>query len=493
MTTLNIIILVKFIEIFLSKQLNDIFVFTKMQRNDRDSDDTHFSLKQYAAYTTAAATVACAAVVGFAAYRYKVAKPSEYLVRTGLLIDTVAVDKKAFQLPFQTAKFISVQPTNYKFDLQAMSKEKMEFILPGVYTIGPKDDKEVLKRYATLMSNKNEAECTAIIKGIIEGETRVLTASLTLEEIFSGRDAFRDNVTTRIDKELAKIGFGIHNANIQEMSDHEGSEYFQFLRQRARANAENDARMNIAEAQKEGDIAVKEREKDTRMKTREFEATAVTFENERNMEIARSTADLKIKEAEYYRESQLAEIEAHKAAEIRDAELQKELEQRNVLQQIERLRSEQLTQAIVQAEARERDADAYLYTKEKEAEAEKRKADAYIYQKQKEAEGIRAVLDAQAEGLNNLLQTTDDPQIILQYMMIDRQVYPELARANADAIRGLEPKITYWKTGGGDGPGDNPITNIIQNIPPLMETIHSQTGILPPDWMMNTKGMVKKQ
>ena len=412
----------------------------KMDNRDEHSHykDSHY--KEYAAYATGVATLAGAALVGFAVYRYKVAKPSEYLVRTGLMIDKISVDKKAFQWPFQTAKFISVQPKNYKFDLQAMSKEKMEFILPGVYTIGPKDDPEVLKKYATLMSNKTDEECTAIIKGIIEGETRVLTASLTLEEIFSGRDEFRDNVTTRIDHELGKLGFAIHNANIQEMSDHEGSEYFQFLRQRARANAENDARMNIAEAQKEGDIAVKERQRDTRMKTREYEATAVTFENERDMEIARSSANLKIKQAEYDRESKLAKIESEKAAEIRDVELQKEVEQRKILQETERLRSEQLAFAIVAAEARERDADAYLYIKEKEAEAEKRKADAYIYQKEKEAEGIRAVLDAQAEGLNNLLQTTDS-QTVLQYMMIDRQVYTDLAKANADAIKGYAESV----------------------------------------------------
>ena len=85
--------------------------------------------------------VAAAGVVGvavFAGYRFRVAKPSQYVVRTGWLIDKVAVDKKAFQMPFQTYKMISVEPNNYKFDLQAMSKEKMEFILPGVYTIGPK-------------------------------------------------------------------------------------------------------------------------------------------------------------------------------------------------------------------------------------------------------------------------------------------------------------------------------------------------------------------
>lgn len=31
-----------------------------------------------------------------------------------------------------------MQPHNYTFELQAMTSEKMEFTLPGVFTIGPK-------------------------------------------------------------------------------------------------------------------------------------------------------------------------------------------------------------------------------------------------------------------------------------------------------------------------------------------------------------------
>ena len=69
--------------------------------------------------------------------------------------------------------------------------------------------------YSTLLSNKTEDELTSIIKGIIEGETRVLTANLSLDEIFRGRDEFREAVTKRVDVELGRLGLCIHNANIQ--------------------------------------------------------------------------------------------------------------------------------------------------------------------------------------------------------------------------------------------------------------------------------------
>lgn len=432
---------------------------------------------------TAVITAAGTGLIAFASMRYRIAKPSQYIVRTGIFIPKVAVDKKAFQWPFQTAKTISVQPSNYTFHLQAMSKEKMEFILPGVYTVGPKDEMESLITYATLLGNTTEQELTSIIKGIIEGETRVLTASLSLEDIFSGRDAFRDDVTARINKEMANLGLTIINANIQEMSDHEGSEYFKFLRQRARANAENEARINVAEAQKRGDIEVKERQRDTRIKTAGFEAEAVLFENERNAEVAQSNAQLKIQEAEFDKRSKVAQIESQKAAASREAALQREVETLLIAQNQERVRSEMLVKATVESEAKERIADADLY-------ATKAAADADLYSRKAEATGILARFQAESEGLEKLLQTSDNPSVAMQYLMIDRKLFPEMANANAKAIQGLQPKITYWNTGDS---GKNPITDVVKNIPPLVDTIFTQTGMQPPSWLMDASKYLESE
>jgi len=410
----------------------------------------------------------------FLASRYKVALPSQYVVRTGIFIPKVAINKKAFQLPFQTAKMVSVQPKNFTFNLQAMSKEKMEFVLPGVYTIGPKDDEKSLEIYATLLSNTTEDELTHIIKGIIEGETRVLTASLTLEEIFSGRDQFRDNVTTRVNKELETLGLWIHNANIQEMSDHAGSEYFQFLRQRARANAENEARINIAEAKRRGDIEVKERQKETRIKMAEFETQAVMYENQRNIEVAQSNAELKVRQADFDRQSQIARIESDQAAALRASELTKEVETKRILEKQERLRSEVFVQAQVESEAKERAADAELYSKKAEADA------------------IYARFKAESEGLQELFASAGhDSDLVMKYLMIRDRLLPELAKANADAIHGLQPKISVWNMGGDNK--SNPIADIMKSLPPLVDTIYQQTGMKPPAWLMDTTAVKDSQ
>ncbi len=73
--------------------------------------------------------------------------------------------------------------------------------------------------------------------------------------------------------------------------------------------------------------------------------------------------------------------------------------------------------------------------------------------------------------------------------MIEKGTYVELAKANATAIQGLQPKISVWNTGaeGGAGAGAGSdaaatMRNVYQMLPPLMSTINDQTGITLPEW-----------
>lgn len=88
-----------------------------------------------------------------------------------------------------------------------MTTEKLQFSLPAVFTIGPDNEAEALKKYALLLSGSNsEADLAKakdltnptrrnhvqdIVKGIIEGETRVIVSSMTMEEIFKERQVFK--------------------------------------------------------------------------------------------------------------------------------------------------------------------------------------------------------------------------------------------------------------------------------------------------------------
>jgi len=130
--------------------------------------------------------------VAFLFTRYKTSRPNEWLVKTGLLVEDMEIKKKFFQLPFQNIQRIEVTPANYHLSINSMSKEKMEFKFPIVFTLGPKVDNDSLTKYARFMLNLNDKE--AVIKGIIEGESRALAANISIEEIFAGRNDFKNNI-----------------------------------------------------------------------------------------------------------------------------------------------------------------------------------------------------------------------------------------------------------------------------------------------------------
>ncbi len=143
---------------------------------------------------------------------YKISAPDEYLAITGMGIQNVKITKAAWVWPLQRCTRFSVQPQDYAMDLLAMTKEKLQFALPVVFTVGPdvnarganthspggeeegdaarEDRGDALMKYAMLLAqsdrNANNVEKSRhvanIVKGIIEGETRVLVSSMTMEE-----------------------------------------------------------------------------------------------------------------------------------------------------------------------------------------------------------------------------------------------------------------------------------------------------------------------
>ena len=84
-----------------------------------------------------------------------------------------------------------------------MSNEKLEFNLPAVFTIGPKDDVVSLNKYARLLGGKKDnTHVEATVKGIIEGETRVIAAGMTMVSPLTG---FFSTIFTRIRTEITEI------------------------------------------------------------------------------------------------------------------------------------------------------------------------------------------------------------------------------------------------------------------------------------------------
>ena len=220
---------------------------------------------------------------------YRVAAPDEYLAITGMGVKTIRITKASWVLPFQRCMRFSVQPHDYAMNLQAMTREKLLFQLPVVFTIGPdinqrganskgqpvhepenegdeearEDRGDALMKYAMLLADgANEGKKSSgsqqflenIVKGIIEGETRVLVSSMTMEEIFTEREVFKRRIFKNIRGELAQFGLKIYNSNVKELKDAPNSSYFESLSRKAHEGATNQARIDVAEAQLRGNV-----------------------------------------------------------------------------------------------------------------------------------------------------------------------------------------------------------------------------------------------
>jgi flotillin len=446
-------------------------------------------------------------VIGFGLFRYKTSRSNEWLVRTGLGIGDIQIGKKFIQWPFQNIDYINMAPNSYKFSVNAMSKEKLEFNFPAVFTIGPKNNPESLTNFSRYLLNQEDEQVNGLIRGVIEGETRSLASSLLIEEVFSGRTEFKKDIVENVQKQLDQYGLEIYNANIEELKDSDTSNYFKSLSQKIKSEAENKAKVDVAEQNKRGDIGAKEREGETRQKTSIIESDTTLVENQRRQEILKSNAELEKTRAEQNLIITQAKIRSDNEALITKMSMEKEVEAKRSAMELEKQRASELSTTQVKAEMEAKKAegeansqkilaDASFYTVQKEAEAKlfskQKEADALMYMKVKEAQGIEAVYSAQAEGFKKLIESFGgNPQALISYTMMDKGIYEKLAESNAKAIQGLNPKITVWTHDASKGM--EPIQNLAKSIIPMLDTIESQTGYKLPEWVLTNANTNSKK
>ncbi|KAG6028552.1 hypothetical protein E4U40_000953 [Claviceps sp. LM458 group G5] len=473
---------------------------------------------------------------------YKISRPDEYLAVTGMGVRTVKITKACWVWPLQRCTRFSVQPHDYAMDLRAMTREKLQFALPVVFTVGPdvnqrganagrfedppeaettgnrEDRGDALMKYAMLLAQSESGKTdegthvASIVKGIIEGETRVLVSSMTMEEIFTEREVFKKRIFRNIQSELDQFGLKIYNANVKELKDAPGSVYFESLSRKAHEGATNQARIDVAAAQLRGNVGEAQRKGEQDREIAKINAETAVQKTERDIERAQAEAQLNTRQTMLNRDVDIARVEAQRALESKDEELKKQVELKRGAAEVERLRAKDVAKATIARESKQQAADAAAYEVSADArarqEANQRMADADVYKTRidaeadnyaaqkraeahavsqiKEAEGIAAMADAYAK----MATAFGGPAGLIQYMMIEKGTYIELAKANAEAIRGLQPKISVWNTGGGSGSGSNEtggdataaMRNVYQMLPPLMTTIQEQTGITLPEW-----------
>ena len=132
----------------------------------------------------------------------------------------------------------------------------------------------------------NDKEIATQARDIILGQTRLVIATLSIEEINQDREKFLDLVNKNVSTEVNKIGLELINVNIRDITDESG--YIEALGRKAASEAINQAKVEVAEADKSGSIGHATANRDMTIQVADQNAQSVTGEKlaERDQRVA---------------------------------------------------------------------------------------------------------------------------------------------------------------------------------------------------------------
>ena len=389
----------------------------------------------------------------------------------------------AFIVPIvQSYDYLDLTPLSIPVDLtNALSHKNIRVDVTSRFTVGISTEVGVMQNAAERLLGLKLAEIQELAKDIIFGQLRLVIATMDIEEINTDRDKFLDAVSGNVETELNKIGLRLINVNVTDIDDESG--YIAALGKEAAAKAINDAKISVAEADRNGAIGASAAATDQRINVSRANSEAIAGENEAKAKIAESDATRREREAEANKRAVAAEnIQAARALEEsyaaqRDAE--------NARATLEKARLE--ADIIVKAEIAKKEAELKA---EAEAEQMRRKArgeaDAILMKMQAEAAGAREILVKQAEGLAQVVASAGgDANAAIRLMVTDK--LEDLTRIQVDAIKNLKiDKVTVWDNGQGGADGKSStagfISGLYKSVPPLTE-LFDMAGMRLPEYL----------
>ncbi|MDX1563456.1 MAG: SPFH domain-containing protein [Gammaproteobacteria bacterium] len=435
----------------------------------------------------------------------------------------------------QSYSFLTLEPLTIDIELKsALSKKNIRVNVPSTFTIGVSTDPNIMNNASERLLGLDEHQINTQAKDIILGQMRLVIATLSIEEINQDREKFLDLVNKNVNFELNKIGLEMINVNIRDITDESG--YIEALGQKAAAEAINQAKIEVAAAERQGAIGeaenlrqrdvqvaqqnaqaatgTKAAERDQRVQVAKLEAEGVAGEataaKEKEIAVAQQSA-LSVegkKKAEAQQRIQVAGLEAsaiegenkskasiadyeaelakRRAAAKRTGEVAMAEASRDVLlkekeAEIARLEKLEVARQIVEQRKVEIDADAEAERIRRVAQGE---ADAILAKYTAEADGTRKVLQAKSEGYEALLAACADRKDIAPALLMIEQL-PALVAEQVKAIQNLKiEKITVWDGAGGhDGTSTATagfLRGMINALPPIHD-LAKQAGIELPE------------
>ncbi len=224
----------------------------------------------------------------------------------------------------QGCAFLDLTPRTIHIPLKgALSHQNIRVNVPSTFTVAVGLMPEIMNNAAVRLLDLDHRGIESMATEIIIGQLRLTVASLRIEEINQDRERFLESIKKNIEPELHKIGLTLLNVNITDITDE--AAYIDSIGKKASATAVNQAKVDVAEQEKQGDIGKTLAEKERRVMVALYNAEAVKGENDSKAEIALTNAVLAEREAEASQRSQIAqqhaEVEIQRARALAQAKL----------------------------------------------------------------------------------------------------------------------------------------------------------------------------
>lgn len=435
----------------------------------------------------------------------------------------------------QDYAYLTLEPMQIEIPLKdALSVENIRVCVPSVFTVAIGTEPECMQNAAIRLLGLDSAHVKKQAEDMIFGQLRQVIASMGIDDINRDREKFLHNIQSSLEPELRKIGLVLINVNITDITDESG--YIQAIGKKAASQAIQQARGDVAEQEKMGEIRVAEAEKDKLVRVaeanREREIGIRNAAKEQAVKVAELDRDQQIGEnrAAFERESQIKDAERQKRIAVAEANA-KAIEGENVAQQTVAASNAEL--AVKQAEAyqigeaRKREAEARVLEAqnvamakaavanaerveaerraeleapakaqkaktivEAEAAAQKRRIEAEaeaaaIYVKlEAEAKGQYEILAKKGDGLKRIVEACGGSQQAFQMLMLEH--LNALADASAKAISNIKfDKVVVWEGGAKDGTSStaNFLHNLAKTMPPILQVMKDIGGVEIPEYL----------
>ncbi len=388
----------------------------------------------------------------------------------------------AFIIPvIQAYEYLDLTPISLSVDLEsALSRQNIRIDVPSRFTVGISTEPGIMQNAAERLLGLRLQEIQELAKDIIFGQMRLIIATMQIEEINTDRDKFLDAVSACVEGELKKIGLRLINVNVTDISDESG--YIEALGKEAAAKAINEARISVAERNREGSIGEANAVRDERVSVAAANAQAVDGENNAKANIAKSDATRREAEAEAQRRAVIAEKKAEAKAKEEAYEAQQLAEQARANRELATQQADVIVKAKIEKERKELEAEAEAEQTRRRARGE---ADAIFAKMEAQARGIQEILNKQADGFANLVKAAGgSADSAVQLMIVDK--IEELVKIQVEAVKNLNiDKVTVWDSmGGKDGSPTtaNFLSGMMKSIPPLNDTF-KMAGLQIPDFL----------